>query len=175
MSAIGPPLSFLLCNFFLMPALSPRPEIFSGNTDVVDTTPQHQLGTIASDVNGNEYIYLTGVASTVVGDWVSYDEAYLTTRVAANGVGPLAVAMAATVASTYGWYQIKGYNASCGAISGGGCAADVALYLTSTPGLVDDVDVAGDAIHGAISRVAESSALIGAQLNYPFVLNVATD
>ena len=158
-----------------MPALSGPLQTFDGDTTALDTTLRQPLGSIAHDSNGNQYIYLQGVASTVLGDWVTYDEAHLTTRVSANGVGPLAIAMAAVVASTYGWYLNKGYTASAGAISGGGAAADVALYLTATAGLVDDVDVAGDLIHNALSRVSESSALIGVQVNHPFVLNVAAD
>lgn len=148
---------------------------FDSDTSIVDTTINHPLGTVAKDASGNEYIYLQGVASTAAGSWVTYDEAHLTTLTAANAVGPVAVAMAAIVANSYGWYQIKGVNTIALAISGGAAAADVALYLTSTAGRVDDVDVAGDLISGTLSRVAESSGIIGVQLNYPFVYNVAID
>src|SRR6478752_3435722 len=58
---------------------------------------------------GGEFIYLKGAASTVLGSWVTYNaDDYSTTLLAANAIGPVAVAMGATVASTSGWYQIQG-------------------------------------------------------------------
>jgi len=156
-----------------MAILTGRAEIFSGDTTIVDTTKKMALGTRGFDASGNEYIYLQGVASTVLGSWVTYDEGHLTLLAVANGVGRVAVSMAAIVASSYGWYQIFGYNSAAKAISGGNCAADVAIYLTSTDGSVDDVKVVGDGIHGAISRVAESasSGVIGVELDYPYCDN----
>ena len=57
-----------------------------------------------------EFIYLKGVANTVVGSVVNYDDSFQT---ALNTTGlstprPVAVAMAACVAGEYGWYQISG-------------------------------------------------------------------
>lgn len=150
-------------------------QIFSGNTTEVDTVLNHPLGTRARDEAGNEYVYLTGASSTAAGSWVTFDEDKLTTLTAANAVGPVAVAMAAVDStSEYGWYQIYGHVATALAITDGDCAANVQLYLTSTAGTVDDVDVAGDHIIGAISRVAETTTAgyIEAQINYPFVSNV---
>jgi len=158
-----------------MAVLTGTTQIFSGDTSVVDSSLTHALGTRARDAAGNEYIYLQGVASTVAGSWVTMDEDNLTTLTAANAVGRVAVAMAATIADKYGWYQIYGRVATALAVTDGDCAADVQLFLTSTAGTVDDVDVAGDAIIGAISRVAETTTAgyIEAEINYPFVCNVA--
>ena len=80
-----------------------------------------------------EFIWLPGVASTAAGDWVTF--------VTSNGVAntgattrwagtastgyPIAVATAATVASTWGWYQVRG-SAICntnGTIAAGNGAA----------------------------------------------------
>jgi hypothetical protein len=60
-----------------------------------------------------EFIYLLGVANTVVGSIVSYIAstgvtALTSTSGTTNGGAPLAVAMSANVASGYGWYQIAG-------------------------------------------------------------------
>ena len=153
-----------------MANLTSKPQIFAGDTTVIDTSLKCPLGTKAVDTAGNEYIYLQGIGSTAAGSWVTYDEGHLTTLAVANGVGRIAIAMAAIVASSYGWYQIYGYNTVAKAITGGGCAADVAIYLTSTAGSVDDVKVTGDGVQGAISRVAESasSGVIGVELNYPY-------
>lgn len=78
------------------------------------TTQNHPLGTVirAKDptYGEGEFIYLQGIASTVVGDAVTYDAAFVTARAAAGNALPRAVAfaMSANVASQYGWYQIGG-------------------------------------------------------------------
>ena len=80
-----------------------------------DTVKNHALGTIVGGFDPTygfgEFIYLLGVASTVVGDMVTWDgSTYQTTRAAvtANLGQPVAWAMSANVASQYGWYQIGG-------------------------------------------------------------------
>src|SRR5262245_60668132 len=90
------------------------------NGSVVSSVP---VGTIAqfrdigtTGLGVGEFIWLPGVASTAAGDFVSYTTSNgaanggSTTRWAgtANTGQPLAVATAATVASTWGWYQIAG-------------------------------------------------------------------
>src|SRR6185436_7277303 len=78
----------------------------------VDTVARNVLGTRARgvDTTGNtaEYIYLQGVASTIAGSVVTFDNAGLTTLIVADASGPVAVATGITVASTYGWYMIQG-------------------------------------------------------------------
>ena len=131
------------------------------------------------DANGNEYIYLLGVASTAYGSWVTFDEDHVTTLATANAVGRVAIAMAATVTSRYGWYMIYGTHASA-CVRYAAFADNGVIYLTSTAGSVDDADVAGDLINGAVGRsdgtatpYAASAAII--ELNYPFVNDVADD
>lgn len=152
------------------------PWVTSGDTSIVDTAKEHELGTRAFDENGNEYIYLTGVASTAAGSWVSFDEVHITTLTVANALGRVAVAMAATVASTYGWYQI--YGKSTTALSASPVTDNDALFLHATAGHACGTDVAGDFIVGAISRSANASsasAVITVELNYPVVHNDAVD
>lgn len=78
------------------------------------TTAKHKLGEIVQAVDPTygvgEFIYLTGVASTVVGSIVNYDAVWVTAlhTSALNLPRPLAVAMSANGASAYGWYQISG-------------------------------------------------------------------
>lgn len=86
-----------------------------GGIQSINTTQLQPLGTIITaydPIQGfGEFIYLAGVASTVVGDLVSYNPfTGVTTRGAATaGSGlPLAVAMSPCVATFYGWYQISG-------------------------------------------------------------------
>lgn len=80
-----------------------------------DTTQRHPLGLIvrAADptLGVGEFIYLLGVASTVVGSCVAYDTSGYQTKLAPVGnrlPEPIAFAMSANVASQYGWYQISG-------------------------------------------------------------------
>ena len=134
----------------------------------VDTAKAYALGTRGKDNAGNEYIYLTGVASTVVGSWVTYDELGITTLLVADAIGPVAVAMAITDATTdFGWYQIFG-KAEAAIIAN--TAADVAIGFETTSGYAGDGKAAGDAIYGAVSREATTpTAIATVQLNYPSV------
>lgn len=81
----------------------------------ISTTANHPLGTVIraydATLGGGEFIYLLGVLNTVVGLMVNWNattyQTTLTPNTAAN-VGPVAVAMAANVGASYGWYQIGG-------------------------------------------------------------------
>lgn len=136
----------------------------------VDAVKRQRLGTRKKDAAGNEYIYLTGVASTAVGSWVTFDELFITTLAVANGKGRVGIAMAATVASTYGWYQIYGKGS-------GLCLASYAdnakVWLTSTAGSIDDADVAVDIVVGAVGRSNRdtTTGLSVFELSYPFCHN----
>ena len=90
----------------------------------VDSSAMVPLGTVASfrdigttQLGLGEFIYLKGVASTLVGSWatINMDDGS-TTLLVADAVGPVGIAMGLTVASTWGWYQISGIaqaNARC--------------------------------------------------------------
>jgi len=139
----------------------------------VDTEKAYALGTRGKDNAGNEYIYLTGVASTVVGSWVTYDELGITTLLVANAIGPVAVAMAITDATTdFGWYQIFGKaEASIAANT----SADVVIGYETSSGAAGDGKAAGDMIYGAVSRDAVTTAAIATvQITYPFVTDEST-
>ena len=153
-----------------MAVLTGFAQVFEGDTAVVDSSLRHQLGTRAMDAAGNEYIYLEGVASTVAGDWVVFDENLATIRTVANSKGRVGIAMAAIVASRYGWYQIYGKNTIAKGVSGSIDDGDK-LWLTSTAGTVDDTDVAVDLVDGAIARSADSTGVFTVELNYPICLN----
>jgi hypothetical protein len=142
---------------------------------VTDTTKNHLLGTIvrAEDVTygGGEFIYLKGIASTVVGSLVDYD-AYLGTTAlapATAGIGSLAVAMSINVASQYGWYQIQGI-AAVKAPNAMTVGADV-FCLAATPGSVDDAQVNGSQVLNAkvsTTTGTPSAGLALIQINRPF-------
>ena len=132
----------------------------------VDDSAEYTVGTRTQDADGNEYIYLKGVASTAANSWVSFDEAYQTALLAANAKGRVAIAMAATIADKYGWYQI--YGKGTGKVLAS-FADNGVPFCTSTAGSVDDAVVTGDLIVGAMGRSAISGGVATMELNYPFV------
>jgi hypothetical protein len=161
---------------FSWPAVAGRP-------GVVYSTEIVPVGTTAKATDNREYVFLAGVASTILGSWVTFDELGVTAGIdsgtAASIKGDVAVATAAVVANKYGWYGRKGHFA-CGAISGGDAAADGKVFATSTIFLADDVAVTGNQIHGAIFRTQEgeanaafgldaTAALATVQIDHPFI------
>jgi len=128
----------------------------------VSTEKKHALGerVFARDISGTrgegEFIYLTGVVGTAAGQVVLVTDAYGTTLVAARDKGMLAIATAATVASTYGWYQIRGQAM---AICAAAVAANAPLYIAAA-NVIDDAAVAGDQIMGMRSVTAQDTATV---------------
>jgi hypothetical protein len=117
-----------------------------------------------------EFIYLKGLDSTAIGTWVTYNsDDNSTTLLAANAIGPVAVAMSASVTGTYGWYQINGKaigKALTGFLDNGN------VYATSTAGSIDDAVVAGDRVKnakGASAVDTPSTGLAEFEINRPFM------
>lgn len=143
----------------------------AGQPGDVDTTARQALGTRAfgRDTTGNsaEYIYLLGVASTIVGSVVTFDEAGVTTLVAANAKGPIAVATGLTVASTYGWYGIQGTFLTDVVANS---ADNSTIGRETTDGKVGDGRAAGDQIANAFQRAATTAAaVVLCQFDHSFV------
>jgi hypothetical protein len=153
--------------FVSMPAMKGAP----GD---IDTAAKNPVLAEAYDAEGNKYVYLKGVANTVAGSWVTFDEAGVTalidTDVADSVIGPVAIAIAATIANTYGWYGRKGTFSGVSAT----IADNAKVFPTSTAGQVDDTSVAGSQIVGAKARSADSGGLATFQINDPWIgVNVA--
>ena len=124
----------------------------------VDTTQVFALGTMAKGTDPTygegEFIYLKGVASTAAGSVVVYDQYAGTTALATTGSrGPVAVAMASTVANTYGWYQVSGAAVvlSTTAVAGN------KIYLSGTPGTVLSTVSATNGLDGGIFKTANGT------------------
>ena len=139
-----------------------------GDIDTIYNRTAVQLGTRIKDTDGNEYIFMNGVASTIKGSWVTFDEDYKTTLLVANAIGPVAVAMAAIVANKYGWYQIFGSALAC--ISANS-ADNTVIGFETTSGYAGDGMAAGDIIYNCIQRVAVTTAVVqgAVEIWYPFV------
>ena len=144
-------------------------QIYNQNVDANSTTKNAPLGTIiqAKDVastayGSGEFVYLKGVASTALGSWVTYNAGdNSTTLLAANAIGPVAIAMSASVASEYGWYQISGLAVGK-ALSG--YADNGLVYATATAGSIDDAVVAGDRVKLALGASAVGTPSTGLAL-----------
>lgn len=134
----------------------------------VDSVQKFRFGTRKRHYDGSEWIYLKGVSSLVAYDAVTFDEAGVTTLLAANAKGPVAFAGAALDATTkYGWFCIYG---KCYANLVASSADNATIGRETTDGKVGDGRAAGDEICGAFSRTATTTAATGyIQISYPFV------
>lgn len=147
--------------------------VTSGPLTRVDTVAANAMGTAVRGLDqiggAGEYIYLTGVTGTVKGSWVTFDENGITALLAANAVGPVAVAMAVIDANTkFGWYCVRG---AVDAMVAANTADNAKLGFETTAGNAGDGAAAGDAISGAVSRAATAgaAALTLCQIMYPSV------
>lgn len=116
-----------------------------------------------------EFILLVGVASTTIGSLVTYDgTTYQTTLAAttANQARPVAVAMSANTAGSFGWYQIEG-TAVCAKSTSSNFAATVAVGVKST-GKVGATG-SGKEILGA--RTANAATVASATTTVNVVMN----
>src|SRR5690242_11317772 len=110
----------------------------------VSTTQKHPLGdrVRARDVSGTrgegEFIYLKGLDGTAAGQVVLVKDDFGTSLVAARDIGMLAIATAATVTGSYGWYQIGGQAM---AICAAAVAANKPMYIAAG-NVIDDAVVA---------------------------------
>ena len=147
------------------------------NIDDTSTTQNHVLGTIVQAVDvastaygAGEFVYLKGLASTVLGSFVTYNaDDNSTTLLAANAIGPVAVSMSINVASSFGWYQISG-KAVGKALAG--YADNGLVFATATAGSIDDAVVAGDRVKlakGAPAVNTPSTGLAEFEIQRPFM------
>lgn len=108
-------------------------------TDTVQNLPLGTVVTATDPTYGTgEFVYLVGVGSTAVGSPVTYNVTTYQTALAPDGANipqPVAIAMSANPAASYGWYQISGVavavksavslslNGTCGITTAGTLAA----------------------------------------------------
>lgn len=153
--------------------------VANGLPTIADTTAVVSVGTIREfyeDTQGPcELIYLPGVAALTAGDLVVYDltpGAQSVTRIVkdtfANTGRPVAVALAATLAGQFGWYQIGGVaivNTTAAQAAGN-------VFNTATTGAVGNTLDAGDQILNArlVTATGVPAALKAYMMvNRPFV------
>lgn len=140
------------------------------------TTQRHGLGHIVRGKSANygygEFIYLLGVANTVVGSVVSYNATTWQTTLLPNTANlntPIAVAMSANVASQYGWYQIGGLAiVKKTAVP---VTPQVAVYISGTAGRIKSTAASGKQIVNAktanLTTVASGTSTVTVLLQRP--------
>lgn len=149
--------------------------------NVTSTTQGPVLGTTcrAVDQSGTygegEFIYLLGVASTVVGSLVSYNATTFQTALVpstANLNTPVAVAMSANVASQYGWYQIGGYGVVAKIVTVN-ATPQPKIYISGTAGLATTVSASGKEVLGMkganLATVASATTALAVIMDRPFM------
>lgn len=130
----------------------------------IDTTAKNLVLTTAVDNEGGGWIYLKGVASTVATDFVTYDELGITARLVRGAIGDVAVAYAATVANTWGWYKRLGSALGNTATT---VVDNANVFASATTGRVDDGGYIGDQIVGAVFRSTTTANVATIQLTNP--------
>lgn len=139
--------------------------------DATSTTQQYKTGTVVTcrdtgttDRGEAKFMYAKGVASVVAGDaCIISPGGDAAIRTVAREKGPIGIAMAAIVASNWGWFQIQGR----GIVTAATVADDTTPYLTATGGTLDDAVVAGDIVYGARFAGATDTGQALIDLSYP--------
>jgi hypothetical protein len=141
-----------------------------------ETVRKHPLGTLVrawdETYGEGEFIYLLGVASTVVGSVVTYNATTYQTALSpdtANFQAPVAVAMSANVASQYGWYQVSGnavVKKTAVAVT-----PQVKVYQSATTGRVMPTSASGKMILGAktanLTTIASGTSTVVVTIQRP--------
>lgn len=119
-----------------------------------------------------EFIMLVGVANTVVGSLVTYNTTTYQTALSpntANLAQPVAVAMSANGAASFGWYQIGGLaviKKTAVAVNPG-----VAVYQSATTGRIMPTAASGKQLLGArsanLASVASTVSTVVVSINRP--------
>ena len=142
-----------------------------------DADQAFTLGTIVTaedksseELGSADFMYVQADEAIDRAAVVYIDQAdYNANRASADDIGPIGVAVAGLTNEHYGWVQISG-KAECKVAAG--FAAGATVYLTATPGTVDDAVVSGDLIYSsrslsAIDTPNTGTAYVG--LNRSFV------
>jgi hypothetical protein len=156
--------------------------VSSGSTAVIPTPP-NVLGKIcrADDptFGEGEFILLVGVAGTEIGSVVKYNattyQTVLVTAVAVQDV-PVAVAMSANLAGTFGWYQIAGnavIKKTAVAVT-----PQVTLFISATSGRVKVLASAGLQVVAArsanLATIAATVSTVTVTINRPHLQSQIT-
>jgi hypothetical protein len=157
------------------------PIIHSGATTVVDSTQAIKLGSRATDVDGNEYVYVDFQESFIAGEWCAFTSAFAASQLTSTSRGWCGVVVGTVSASDrFGWVQVFGTHTSAWATSGSSSGNPVVIAATTDLGHINTA-AAGILVYGVLvasapdtcaSTALSTSALAApctVVLNYPFV------
>ena len=152
-----------------------------GATSIVDTSAYNKLGVRATDIDGNEYVYVDFQESVYPGEWVVFNgSTFAASQTVATSLGFVGVAVSTVSASDrFGWVMVRGYYALA-AISSGSSVGPLAVHTTALGALVSAaatglVGVFGVSIVSAPDTCASTApshtdaGLAPVYLNYPFI------
>jgi hypothetical protein len=135
----------------------------------VDTVQQNALGYLQEDDQGNSYVYQQGVASCVAGAFVViHGDGTVALSLNTPLTGPVGVAMAAILATNYGWFQRRGVTPATTLIATDASGDKKPLFMSSTAGRATTTLAAGQAILGAWAYGNPASNVGPALLSWPF-------
>ena len=146
-------------------------------------TPPNTLGQVVRAFDPTygegEFIMLVGVAGTVVGSLVTYNATTYQTALSpntANLAQPVAVAMSANLAASFGWYQIGGLaviKKTAVAVNAG-----VSVFQSATTGRIMPTAASGKAVLGAksanLATVASTVSTVIVSINRPHLQGQTT-
>ncbi len=153
----------------LMPIANIDAGFTPGNASSAIPSPPMSPGMIMTATDPTygqgEFILLLGVASTIVGSLVRYNAVNFQTVLAVNTAVqamPVAVAMSANLAGTWGWYQIAGTAvlAKTAVI----VLPNVAVYISGTAGKVKALASAGLQVVACRSQLVTTASASGTVL-----------
>ena len=155
----------------------PIAEFIAATGDYITPPPYGTIVTAVDPTYGSgEFIFLKGLDTTGVGTWVTYNlDDGSTALLAANAIGPVAVAMSACVTGKAGWYQISGKAVGKVLAS---YADNGLVFATATAGSVDDAVVDGDMVHlakGASAIGTPSAGLAEFEISRPYTDDITTN
>lgn len=140
----------------------------TGSTTTVPTPPMYP-GMIVTGrdptFGGAEFILLKGVASTIVGSVVVYNLTTFQSQLAPVGTNlpqPIAIAMSANLAATWGWYQIAGL-AVAAKTNGSASIASNAAVGVQTIGVLT-VTSTGTGVENALAAVLATASATTVQV-----------
>jgi len=120
-----------------------------------------------------EFVLLLGVASTAIGSLVTYNASTYQTALCpstANLAQPVAVAMSATTATTFGWYQISG-SAVVLKQTNHQIAGNLAVGISSSTGRIVASSSAGAGKEIQSARKSASGTVASATTTCVIVIN----
>lgn len=141
-----------------MPAGAKLFEAIAGEGTNLDRGNEFKLGDRICLDEGGEAVYVHAAEAITLGYYVSYDEAFeaslITTANADTGIGIGCAADVAAADNDFIWARVQGNFAGATLDL---CAADVPLYTSATPGVLDDDSTAQTLVEGVVSKVTNST------------------